>query len=79
MSSKNKTCNVLKRKHNVISLKTKLYQIGNSDSRYELFEIGFTSPFSGTFYDVNRENTVLYTGEDIRVVIKKNNRYFQIS
>ena len=32
MSSKNKSCDVLKRKPNVISLKTKLDQIGNSDS-----------------------------------------------
>ena len=54
MNSKNKICDVLKRKRNVISLKIKLDQIGKSSSMsYSIYVT-----FSGTFYDINRGNTV---------------------
>ena len=49
MSSKNKICDVLKRKRVVISLKTKLEQIENSDSMsYLKFDLRYLFPKHST-------------------------------
>ena len=67
MSSKNKTCDVLKWKRNLISFKTKLDQIGNSDSmsylKFDLrcYDLRHICPEHSTTYIEGILYTVLLT------------------